>query len=164
MVIKLAVKENIGDIFDLRNDYEVRMNSNNTEEIKFENHVKWYLKAIEDENKLILVIKTNDIIDDFIGYIRFDLNIFDAIISIAIKSEYRNKGLSKIILEKGIEYFKNYIKVIKRKELNRIIAEIKDFNIPSIKLFEGCGFKFLCLKNIENNEILKIYSFILKGE
>ena len=70
-------------------------------------------------------------------------------ISINVSPEYRNKKLGKIIINKSIEYIKKYFPLTKK-----IIAEIKEQNIASYKLFESCNFKFIKNKKWNNIDIL----------
>ena len=79
----------------------------------------------------------------------------DYCIGVNLNPNFRGKGLSKIIIKKGIEYIRqNY------KNIKDIYAEIKEFNIPSIKGFTKAGFQFVKnVKRIINNkeESINIY-------
>lgn len=76
-------------------------------------------------------------------------------ISINLDPNYRGKKLGKLILNKIIEYIrKNYILT------KLIIAEIKEINIASYKLFESCNFKYIKNKSIQNENIF-VYHFEL---
>ena len=69
-------------------------------------------------------------------------------ISINLDPNYRGKHLGKFILNKIINYVKdNYILT------KLIIAEIKEINIASYKLFESCNFKYIKDKSIKNEKV-----------
>lgn len=71
-------------------------------------------------------------------------------IGININSEYRGRGLGKIIIQKSIEYIKINYPLVKK-----IIANIKSNNIASIKVFESCNFVFIETYKLNNTNIYK---------
>jgi pseudaminic acid synthase len=78
-------------------------------------------------------------------------------ININIAPEYRCKKLGTQIINKAIQFVKkNY------NYYNKIIAHIKEKNIPSIKTFEKCGFTYYD-KYIKNCEIILKYRYNMKN-
>ncbi len=75
-------------------------------------------------------------------------------IGINICPEYRGKGLSKHIIYAALNYIKKY------NHIKTIVAEIKSFNIPSIKTFTRCGFKYVSSTTVGNYELGK-YVYII---
>lgn len=133
MTLRTAEPADIQDVFDLSNENDVRKNSFNSDQIKLEDHKKWFKNKIEDYDHIFLIIKSGT---DFLGQVRFDLNENDATISISISKKFRELGLSINILEQSIEYLKvnaTHIKIIK--------AYIKESNKKSVRLFEKMGFE-----------------------
>jgi len=96
----------------------------------------------------------------FIGFLSNNINDNETNekivkISINLDPNYRGKNLSKLIINKSIEYVKkNYILT------KLVIAEIKEVNIASYKLFESCNFKYIKKKSI-NNENIFVYHYEL---
>lgn len=131
------------DIFNLSNDDVVRKNSFNSEKIKWENHLIWLKKKLENENSIYFVVV--DDLNKFYGQVRFDINPRneEAIINISLGKNIRGLGLSSFIIDKSIN------ELLKIKSLKLIKAYIKYDNIPSIKSFKRANFIFL------NNQIIK---------
>lgn len=90
----------------------------------------FYLKKINEKKILVLEFERK-----LIGFILFDF-IFDEaeIYKIVLLEEYRNKNLSKILMEKFISEMKN-------KKISKIFLEVREKNIFAIKLYKFFGFK-----------------------
>lgn len=65
-------------------------------------------------------------------------------IGINLAPEHRGKGLSKKIVRAAIDYLKETY-----PEIKTIQAFIKEYNTPSIRLFEGLGFE------LQNDSVVK---------
>jgi ribosomal-protein-alanine N-acetyltransferase len=100
----------------------------------------WSKKMIKNEfnNKLTLIIGVvNAKNKELVGY-SFLFNIFDEIHinNIAVKKDFRNKGLGKkqldFIISYGIE-----------NNFNRITLEVRESNTPAIYLYKSYNFKLL---------------------
>lgn len=78
-------------------------------------------------------------------------------ISINLNPEYRGKKLAVPIILKILIYINNNY-----PEIKNIIAEIKEFNIPSIKSFEKCNFK-LINKLFKNDSTILVYNFNMEN-
>ncbi|MEW6011593.1 MAG: UDP-2,4-diacetamido-2,4,6-trideoxy-beta-L-altropyranose hydrolase [Euryarchaeota archaeon] len=133
MTLRTAELADIHDVFELSNENDVRKNSFNSDQIKLEDHEKWFKNKIEDSDNIFLIIKSSK---DFLGQVRFDLEENNASISVSISKNFRELGLGSNILEKSIEYLKvnaAHIKIIK--------AYIKESNQKSVSLFEKMGFE-----------------------
>lgn len=138
------------DIFNLSNDDVVRKNSFNSEKIKWENHLIWLKKKLENENSIYFVVA--DDLNKFYGQVRFDINPKneEAIINISLGKNIRGLGLSSFIIDKSIN------ELLKIKSLKLIKAYIKYDNIPSIKSFKRANFIFLDNQIIKGNKS-KVY-------
>ena len=110
------------------NDNVKKNNFFNTSPVLFKNHVTWLKDKIK--KKSIFIIYSNNPI----GYVRIDkIGSKKFSISIAMKNNYKNKGIAKNALLMAI----NKIKV--KKAI--FIASIKRTNKVSQKFFINCGFK-----------------------
>ena len=138
------------DIFNLSNDNLVRRNSFNSEKIKWENHLLWLKKKLEDENSIYFAVV--DDLNRFYGQVRFDINIKnnEAVINISLGEKMRGLGLSSFMIDKSLD------ELIKIKSIKLIKAHIKDDNIPSIKSFKKSNFIFLKNQIIKGNKS-KVY-------
>ena len=148
-------------IMNWRNDYDTRTNSFN-QEVKVwesfkEEFYKNYFKNVP------LFVSINDIKIGFVSLCKANHCSDIYTIGINIDPRFRGKGLSKPILMKVIEYVKknlNFIVII--------IAEVKELNIPSIKLFTGCGFVLVdeyIKRNLcdSSSTIVKRYFYSIKS-
>lgn len=71
-----------------------------------------------------------------IGFVQFELRAINknAYITYYIKKEHRNKGFGKAVVKKAIEF------AFEELNLNRITAEVYEYNNFSIKLLKKLGF------------------------
>ena len=155
MIKIMNVKKNEEDgklIMNWRNDLNTRKNSFNQQESTWDSFQNiFYNKYFENKISPLFAIYENKKIA-FIGSMNTSLD--DTIeISINLNPEYRNKNLSTSIIKKTLKHINNNYLYIKH-----IVAEIKEFNIASIKCFTKTGFLFK-KKYIKNNEIINIYNY-----
>ena len=132
-------------IFSLSNDSLVRSNSFNTKRIEYKEHCKWFEKTLEDKNTLFFLVFADESEKEFIGQIRFKReceNSNECVISLSITEQFRGKHIAKEFLELGIcELQKIW------KNIDTIIAEVKDENIASNTLFMKQGFSLISKVN-----------------
>jgi len=137
--IRSAKEDDSKDIFEWRNDELSRRMSHSSKIIEWENHNIWYSNSLDLKSRLLLICENDH--NKKIAIIRFDISELHALISINLNPIQRGKGLAKSCLNRSIEFFaKEYI------DIKNIIAEIKEDNIASQKLFLGIGFTKYNLK------------------
>ncbi|MBO5608331.1 MAG: GNAT family N-acetyltransferase [Treponema sp.] len=132
-------------VFSLSNDSLVRSNSFNTKRIEYKEHCKWFEKTLEDKNTLFFLVFADESEKEFIGQIRFKReceNSNECVISLSITEQFRGRHIAKEFLELGISELQ-----MNWKNIDTIIAEVKDENIASNKLFEKEGFKLVSRVN-----------------
>lgn len=137
IILRKATFKDSSNLFNWRNDSVTRAMSRNTEPITKEIHETWYKKALIDPKKVFLIGETKT--DGAIGMVRFDYqeDPHSAEININLNPAMRGRGLGQILLDQACNYaFSNL-------SLSRIYAEIKDLNLPSVKIFERRGFNYL---------------------
>ena len=135
-------KDDCDFVFTLSNDPIVRRNSFNQEIISYESHCKWYKSTVEDENTLFFLVFESD---SFVGQIRFkrnDIYSEECVISLSISESCSGKHISEDFIRLGICELQNNWKNIKF-----IIAEVKDDNIASNKLFSNMEFELVSTVN-----------------
>jgi ribosomal-protein-alanine N-acetyltransferase len=123
---------------DLRKVYEVELES-------FENPYPFpvFLNFLLKEPNGFLIAKMNDqIVGYVIGVIEKNIG---TIVSIAVKKDYRRKGIGKKLLDYIIEYFK-------LKNISIINLQVRIDNYEAISFYENNGFKKVkILKNYYSN-------------
>jgi UDP-2,4-diacetamido-2,4,6-trideoxy-beta-L-altropyranose hydrolase len=116
------------------NEKKVRENAFNQEFIDWKEHKKWFDRNLNNPNVIFLLIKSDC---GPVGQVRFDRTGLNYTISYSLAKQFRGFSLGKVLLKKAIDYLK--------KDLSftffTLIAEVKDGNISSKKIFEDLGFK-----------------------
>lgn len=114
-------------LFNWANDKLVRENSINTQPITWDRHSSWFLNKLNNSNSVIIIYEYDD---TPIGQVRLDKHESGWLIDFSVDSEFRRKGLGKIIIEKTI---KDYPK-------RKYLAFVKKDNISSTRVFESLRF------------------------
>lgn len=148
MVIKVrpAQPNDAQRIWEIRNEPQARSVAASPEVIPLSQHIDWFNnKYFKGRGNICFV---GEIEQNIIGYCRFDLDNDRYIISIAVASSMHGKGIGTLLLRQSIEQL----------QLSKpILAEIRKYNIASIKIFEHNGFK----KTSEDDQ--NLYLQLLRG-
>lgn len=125
--LRLANITDLRFVFNLYNENIKDKKTFSRKKVLFTEHKKWFLNKIKLKMFFICIYKKK------VGYIRYDnLSKRKLSISIAIKKDYKRKGFGRIMFEKSFK--KKKIKKFK------IVAMVKQNNLPSIKFFKKLGF------------------------
>lgn len=133
LYIRKVKRDDIQEVFNLSNQDYVRKFSINKEKIKWKDHIDWFNNIIQDRKSIFYVI--TDDTDEFLGQIRYKIENNTATVSISLSNIITGQGFSKILLINSIEMLFS-----ERNEVNKIIANVLEKNIASVRLFEGTGF------------------------
>lgn len=148
--IRKALETDVKQYFDWSNDPLVRQNSFCSDEISWENHVKWFNTKIKDKNSFLYLFESmND--KKPIGQVRIEIKETEAIIGISIDESFRNKKITPQIIHKASqEYFLT-------NDIS-ITAYIKKENIASYRVFEKAGFEYWKETEVNDNlcDVLKL--------
>ena len=141
MKIRRVEPEDSDAILAWRNDNRTGNMSFTNKIISKDAHDEWFKESLKLSGRYLYI---GLIGNQKIGLCRFDVDIEqqESKVSINLNPEFRGKGLASKLLYEGIKNFKKDWQI-------SIIAQIKKENIPSIKLFERCGFKLM--SNTEGN-------------
>ena len=120
-------KDDCLKIFNLANDDEVRRFSFNSDKIPLNEHKIWFKNILNDDSVKFYVLEYKN---DLIGQLRLDFDEKYPVISISLNKSYRGLGLSKILLNKGLNLVEG-----------KVVAYIKKDNFRSISFFKSMGFK-----------------------
>ena len=131
-----------------------------------ESHNKWFQSKLYDCSNETYVILIENVPVGIVGTNIIDVVNRNAEMYIYIgNKEYRGKGVSKIAVDLFISY------LVEKYRLHKINARIFSFNMPSLKLFEKCGFE---LEGIQKEQIYQSdegkyidlfwYSYIINEE
>ncbi len=115
-------------IYKWVNDDQVRSNSIDTSIIHYDNHLEWFNSKLMTNDSKIFVMNFFAIP---VGQIRFEKKGNYWLIDYSIDKSYRGKGFGQVLIELGL---------LKFPSTTNFIAQVKDHNLPSIKVFEKLGF------------------------
>ncbi len=120
-------------IFNWACDPLTRKNSFNSDDIQFDQHVKWLKEKLGNPQTYYVVMIRNGV---DAGLVRFDIRRAEqtATIGILIDKGFRGLGLASRFLVKAIEGFRN------TGHYEKIEAFIKPENVASVAAFEKAGF------------------------
>lgn len=127
--VRKAKRKDAKRIWEIRNQLSVRKWCTNKQKIEWKKHYRWFSdKYFSDGKNLCLVL---ELMNEVIGYCRFDWRRNHYVVSIAIDSIYRRRGFGSYLLSRSLNK-------ISRK--NQIMAEIVKENRSSLKLFKKNNF------------------------
>lgn len=133
MILRKANIDDCRFIFDLSNDPVVRANSFSTIEIKWEDHINWFKKQLNSDNKIFLIICEDD--ETSIGQVRFDVTgRNNAKISLSLLEKVRGRGLGSKVIRMSTK------KTFSETKVERVEAWVKKDNAASLKTFEKSGY------------------------
>ena len=130
-----AVKE--ADCFDLwawRNDPETRRNSITTDDLPLEEHQRWFAASLKNSRRVMLLVER---CGEKFGTVRFDRTASDEAlwrVSIVINPLFRGKGIGRAALTASCREME------RRYGPSAFAAEARISNVPSLRIFERCGF------------------------
>lgn len=124
--------EDVDLLYSWINDPEDRKNSYNTYEIPYSEHCKWFARCMFDNDTIIYILVHDESI---IGQIRLYINRGVADIGYSIAPEYRGMGYGHVLmklLNREVDWKDN---------IHTLIAEVKDCNISSQRVFIKAGYR-----------------------
>ena len=117
--------------FKWTNDDLVRLNSFEQRKISFEEHVSWFKGKLSSSDCFFYFFTLEQ---EPIGQVRIDRNTNETVIGISIDVQYRGKNLGAAMLRLACnDYFSKFPEA-------KIIAYIKEGNIPSYRIFKEANF------------------------
>lgn len=120
-------------LFDWANDHSVRSNAIQGSEIIWEDHCKWFNRKMDSHTDTFIYILEVDTLP--VGQVRFEKEDASYTIDYSVDKEQRGKGYGKALIDLGC------LQVTKEIQYPiTILANVKDINIASSKVFEKLGF------------------------
>lgn len=144
--LRKVESDDIDLLFRWANDESVRKNAFNQNKITYADHQHWFNEKLKDENCYIYILLKNK---NPIGQIRVEVNEGVGEIDYSIEKNERGNGYGTFLLHLLIDKIKtNNLKI------NKLIGEVKRFNIASKKTFLKANFN----KSNKNEYILFYYN------
>lgn len=133
ILIREAGQQDVKQIFSWRNLPEIVALSHLQKTVTWQEHHKWYKRALSDKAHDLFIISCGN---EDVGLIRFySENLSGCDISIYVVPGYERKGIGSQALSKGLFLMKN--------KYTNFIARIRKDNVRSIAFFEKLGFFFV---------------------
>lgn len=133
--LRKAQKDDVLILFCWVNDPVVRQSAFCTDDIPFNSHKRWFLQVLDSDKVQIFILQKGDLP---IGQVRLELKNDEWIIDYSIDAAWRGHGYGREILQLLEE---------KMPEGTILVAEVKDANLASLKVFERLGYVKLCNSN-----------------
>lgn len=133
LYLREATKDDMDLLFCWANDSAVRRNAFHTEQIPYENHVKWFEKMMADESVYQYICCRGD---EPVGQIRLNIETGEAVIDYSVSAKNRGKGY-------GAEMLRLIQKQMMENKIPgviRITGQVKHENRASARAFEKSGF------------------------
>ncbi|MFP5457917.1 MAG: GNAT family N-acetyltransferase [Bacteriovoracia bacterium] len=132
--LRIAQLSDAKNIFELRNNPEIRKMSFDSDRILYESHLSWFRASLENPQRLICALELEHVL---VGIVRYDeLKPSTVEVSIFIDPKFWGQGLGNEALVKSETLMRE--KFISTKEIR---AQILADNHGSIRLFEKAGYK-----------------------
>ena len=129
---RLIMEKDCVDVLVWRNNPVTRTMSLSSELISETEHKKWFRMMMDSETKIGIIGEVNK---SKIGVVFFSVHGCYALISINLNPLFRGKNLAVILLKEAIRTMQQM-----QAQVKYYTAEIKNSNIPSIKVFVRNGF------------------------
>lgn len=133
LFLRYATMDDAKLLYEWRNDEVVRKNSFNTNEIVYEEHIKWLKNFLEDEFCKIYIIVDYE---KNVGQIKVRIIDNEAEVGYSIGKNYRGYGYgtkSLILIKEQIKKDFPYV--------GKIVGRVKIDNEVSQRAFEKAGYK-----------------------
>ncbi|MBI5437578.1 MAG: UDP-2,4-diacetamido-2,4,6-trideoxy-beta-L-altropyranose hydrolase [Nitrosomonadales bacterium] len=131
--IRVANREDSGQIFKWRNHATVRAVSRNREVIHWGTHQKWFEEVLASPDRLLLIGQRKGAP---VGVVRFDIRGNEAEVSIYLVPGTVEAGLGRNLLQSAEHWFK-----VNRPEISKIVAHVLGDNERSHRLFAGLDYR-----------------------
>lgn len=130
---RLATEWDSDLLFSWVNDAKVRKNSFSSDEISYEEHMKWFSGVLSSDDIEIFIYRMNE---EPVGQVRLKYEGEIATISYSISAKFRGQGFGKRMIHEIAELIQQL-----HPEVSTLIAKVKGDNIASQKIFESDGYR-----------------------
>lgn len=148
--LRKARKYDLLVLFCWVNDPIVRQSAFSTEDIPFQSHKQWFLRSLNSDIRKIFILQKGDLP---IGQVRLEQKNDEWFIDYSIDAAWRGRGYGTKILQLIEE---------KLPKDTVLVAEVKNTNILSQKVFESLGYERMYKKR-DNIMIYKKHVLCTRG-
>ncbi len=132
MILRKATERDVDLFFRWANDHEVRKNSFQQHQIKYQDHKQWFAEKINSENCLLFVLEDGV---HPVGQARIDITDGEGVIDYSIDKLFRGRRFGSLLLSEVIGSI-----LAERNPIHCLKAVVKRENVASQKTLEKIGF------------------------
>ena len=130
--LRPATTDDTERVWKWRNEPSVRAASRESNFIPLDDHKDWFERRLRDPDTVILIVVDESGTD--VGYVRFEIEVDKAEISIALDLTARGMGIGTAAIRSASEMLNN------QGQVRTIDALIKSANEGSIRAFSNAGY------------------------
>ena len=131
--VRRATIADLDSVYEWRNAEETRRYIFDAEPIPLETHRDWYLRTLENPNRILLI---GEIDNKPVGVMRYDFTGTEALISVYLVPGGQGQGVGTQLIRSGSHWVREHF-----PQILTINAEIFRENIASLHAFESAGYK-----------------------
>ncbi|MEM7549081.1 MAG: GNAT family N-acetyltransferase [Bacteroidota bacterium] len=132
-------------LYDISNHPSIREISLNPDPISKQTHQSWFEKALSNPNLFYYCLELKN---EIIGQIRYEIGSEEAEISLSVHPKYSGFGIGQVLFNKSLNLL-----LKSANNLQKIIAQVKEDNQPSIRFFEKNSFEKVERKGVLTYEL-----------
>jgi UDP-2,4-diacetamido-2,4,6-trideoxy-beta-L-altropyranose hydrolase len=145
--LRRTVESDCRSFWEWANDPAEHALSLTREPVPWERHMEWFRMRLADSQSVLYTAVNRQ--GDPIGMVRYQLEGMQAILSISLGAPFRGKGNgTKLLFLATEELFRN-------SGVTAIHAFVRISNQPSIRLFEGAGFRNAGVETVHGSKAIR---------
>ena len=146
-VLRRTVDSDCRCFWEWANDPGTRADHFTNDPIPWERHIEWFRTRMADPNSILYTAVNRA--GDPIGMVRYQLDGWRATLSINLGAAFRAKGNGRKILFLVTE------ELFQTSRVTAIDAFVRTSNQPSIRLFEGAGFRKAGVETVQGDQAIR---------
>jgi len=144
--LRRTVESDCRSFWEWANDPEARAASLPREPIPWDRYMDWFRTRLADPQTILFTALSRS--GDPLGMVRYQMDGTHAILSINLGSEFRGKGHGRKLLFLATE------ELFRTSRVLAIDAFVRPSNEPSVRLFEGAGFRGLGVQTVQGDQAI----------
>lgn len=144
--LRRTIESDCRSFWEWANDPAARAFSFAREPIPWERHMDWFRARLTDPQAVLYTALCRN--GDPVGMVRYQMDGAHAILSINLAAEFRGKGFGRKLLFLATD------ELFRTSRVSSIDAFVRLSNEPSVRLFEGAGFRSLGVETVHGDQAL----------
>lgn len=132
--LREADHDDVGIVWHIANDVEVRAQAVQRDPIGWASHVAWFAARLASPDCEIYLLEAAGAP---VGLVRFDIDGRTATIDYALVASARGRGWGRVLIELGIDHLLGQ----RKAQVEVLEAYVREGNRPSLRVLEAAGFE-----------------------